>query len=186
MMNPYAIPTDAVYVAEPDADLSNGAIRPAEPSLRVVYSSSDSTAARPLENQAALIERVFSKRPMDIDPTKLSAERAQTHKDTIDVVLQHLAARHAISDRILGQIDNDRAELVSRLYQLRQWGDTSVGMETKQECELQDEMIKLSKERSREELACWRDTQRVLANLLEQWEEHAEQERKARLMNLEP
>ncbi|RLA38118.1 MAG: hypothetical protein DRQ64_09195, partial [Gammaproteobacteria bacterium] len=59
----------------------------------------------------------------------------------------------------------------------------SVGRGSKQGMDLEKQLAQLSHERNGEEIACWRDTNRLLGDIFESWTGYADERRKKRLMD---
>ena len=157
-------------------------IRPAPPRFRVIYEQVPE--ARPFEDQSSLADRLFhTERLPGIDPDDLPAERAAVCQDQLDMLQQHLAARHSISYNVRKGIDYETCAVRSKLYELEQFSP-QVGYWTRVQSELVKEVQQLKKQQWAEEIACWRDTGRILDTILEQWAEFSNEKRKSELMRV--
>jgi len=158
------------------------AIRPVPPRIRIVYEQPPEP--RPFEDQSSLVDRLFhTDRLPGIDPDDLPAERAAVCHDQLDMLLQHLAARHSISYNVRKGIDYETCAVRSKLYELEQFSP-QVGYWTRVQSELVKEVQQLKKQQWAEEIACWRDTGRILGTILEQWAEFSNEKRKSELMRV--
>lgn len=142
-------------------------------------------ATRPFESDEHLKRLLFAETPADrqaaLDPLNFPGQRADAHNRQMDILLEHLAARHAISYHIRRTIDYREAAVHTKLDDIQTWPVALRG--SRRVSELEKQLVDLGKERWAEEVSCWRDTGRVLADILEHWGEYTENDRKARLMD---
>ena len=139
---------------------------------------------RPFENEEHLKRRLFDEsadRQAALDPLNFPGDRAGMHGRQIDVLLEHLAARHAISYQIRRTLDYQEAHARNTLDDIKTWPIALRG--PRRVSDLEKQLIDLGKERWAEEVSCWRDTGRVLADVIEHSTEFSENDRKARLMD---
>lgn len=154
----------------------------APPPFEIV--SEKSVALRPFEDQQRLLDSMFKEdRESPLDPLNFPGEKARLKDRQIHHLLDHLAARHAISYQVRKNIDYQEASLSAILDEMRT-RPFPLGMGSRQATEIEKQLIELSKERWAEEVGCWRDTGRIFSDLLDHWSEYADQSRKARLMDL--
>ena len=140
-------------------------------------------ALRPFEDQQRLLDSMFKEdRESPLDPLNFPGEKARLKDRQIHFLLDHLAARHAISYQIRKNIDYQESSLGTRLDEIRTC-PFPMGMGSKQATELEKQLLELSKERWAEEVGCWRDTGRIFSDMIEHWSEYADQTRKARLLD---
>ena len=133
------------------------------------------------------MEQMFSEhqdREAALDPLNFPGERARLQNHQIHFLLDHLAARHAISYEISRNIDYQEASVSSRLDEVRTWPFPG-GSTSKRASELEKQLIDLNKEQWAEEVACWRDTGRILTDVFEHWSEYSEHSRRGRLMDFD-
>ena len=133
------------------------------------------------------MERMFREdqdREAALDPLNFPGERARLQDRQLDFLLDHLAARHAMSYQIRKNIDYQEADAHSKLREVRSWPFPG-GLISKRATELEKQLLDLGKERWAEETACWRDTGRVLTDIFDHWSEYAEHSRRGRLMDFD-
>jgi hypothetical protein len=162
--------------------------RPAEPlNPRWELVSEIRTPIRPFEDTDALARRMFEEqadRAAALDPLNFPGEKAHMQDRQIHLLMDHLAARHAISYHIRKNIDYQESNLQPMLEEVRSKAFPG-GPTSKRASELEKQLLELSKERWAEEVSCWRDTSRVLGDITEHWSEYSDESRKARLMNFD-
>jgi hypothetical protein len=142
---------------------------------------------RPFEDQARLVEQMFREdrdREAALDPLNFPGEKAKIQDRQIHFMLEHLAARHAISYQIRHNIDYQESSLSARLDEMRTC-PFPMGMGSRQATELEKQLLELGKERWAEEVGCWRDTGRILTDIFDHWSEYSDHSRKARMMNID-
>ena len=138
---------------------------------------------RPFEKHERLTDALFREdREGALDPLNFPGERAQVQGRQIRFMIEQLAARHSISDRIMCDIDRCEAELHSQLDNIRTWPFPG-GIVSRRAGDLEKQLLDLSKERWAEDVGCWRDTGRMLGDIMDRWSEYADQSRRARLMD---
>lgn len=144
------------------------------------------TPMRPFEDRERLVERMFREdedREAALDPLNFPGERARLQDRQIDFLLDHLAARHAISYQVRRNIDYQDAKAKSMLDEIRTWPIALRG--PRRVSDLEKQILDLSNERWAEEVACWRDTGRILTDIFDHWAEYSEHSRRGRLMDLD-
>ena len=157
-------------------------VRYAPPAFRIV--SEDRSQLRPFEDKERLMDRMFREdkdREAALDPLNFPGESARHQGRQIDLLLDHLAARHAISYQIRRNIDYQDAKARSMLEDIRTWPILLRG--PRRVSDLEKQLLDLSKERWAEEVSCWRDAGRILGDVLDHWTEYSEHERRSRLMD---
>ena len=151
------------------------------PAMQIV--SEKQVALRPFEDQQRLIDSMFKEdRESPLDPLNFPGEKARLKDRQIHFLLDHLAARHAISYQIRKNIDYQEASLHATLEEMRT-RPFPMGMGSKQATDLEKQLTELGKERWAEEVGCWRDSGRIFSDMLDHWSEYADQSRRARLMD---
>jgi hypothetical protein len=155
--------------------------RPApEPVWKSTAISSD--RLRPFEKQGPLVNAIFSTEEEQAeDPFAFAEERAAMQGRQLDLLLNQLAARHAISYQAHRDLLDEECRIGSKLLQVESMNPFP-GYETEFQSRLVREIRALQEERRKEAVACWRDTTRMLSSICEGWTEYAEQARRARLM----
>jgi len=142
---------------------------------------------RPLEDKDRLLDRMFREDPKDreaaLDPLNFPGERARHQDRQIHMLLDHLAARHAISYQIQRNIDYQEARAHSMLDEIQTWPIALRG--PKRVSDLEKQLVDLNKERWAEEVACWRDAGRMMGDVLDHWTEYSEHSRRSRLMDFD-
>jgi len=142
-------------------------------------------SARPFERRETLTDVIFrADKEIPADPLDFSADRAHIQRRQIDVLLEHLAARHVIHHELTSGIQYEEAAIRGRLDDLRS-GSAYRGQSGKFEADLLKQMNQLSGERRSEEVACWRDTGRLLAEICDKWADYSDLSRKTRMMNFD-
>ena len=142
------------------------------------------TPVRPFEDQEKLLDRMFREdkdREAALDPLNFPGERASLQDRQIHFILDHLAARHAISYHIRRNIDYQEARTRGMLDEILTWPIALRG--PRRVSDLEKQMLDLTKERWAEEVSCWRDTGRILTDLFDHWTEYADHTRRSRLMS---
>ena len=180
----YAFPSyEPAYRATPYRPYSHHAtVRYAAPPFEIVPDTHP--PIRPFENQEQLMDRMFREdkdREAALDPLNFPGERANHQDRQIHLLLDHLAARHAISYQIRRNLDYQQAHTRNQLDEIQTWPIALRG--PRRVSDLEKQLLDLSKERWAEEVACWRDTGRILGDVLDHWTEYSEHARRSRLMN---
>ena len=137
---------------------------------------------QPFDKQDTLVDRIFTV-PSDrtADPFMIPMQRADLHHRQIDIMLELLGSRHAISYQIRKDIESEECHARAKLYELES-RPMALGRESRFASELVKQLQHLQQERHAENVACWRDTSRLLSDICEHWTEYADESRKARLM----
>ena len=157
---------------------------PAPPEPVWLPASTAPALLRPFEQQASLVDKIFEAAPVDQpDPADFAGERAATQKEQAHLLLEQLAARHAVSEEIRREIMEEECRVQSKLRPFTYMPD-GLGYQSKFAIELVKELQALRREARAEAVACWRDTGRILSELCERWTEYADQSHRARLMDL--
>lgn len=142
------------------------------------------TARNPFLDEKSWVDRMFKYDPeADDDPLNFLSDKARLKEKQIHFLLQHMAARLAISDDIKRSILYDQAAADGQLDQARGWRG-SPAHNPKRESELEKQVQELDRERRAEDVACWRDTGRIAMDLMDLWTEYADHSRIARLTDL--
>ena len=177
----YRIPMDPAYWVASDSTHEKASIRVLPPELTEIVSEL-SPSLRPFEDRKRLLDHLL---PPQITNTEdlinLPGERAKVQYGQMQILLEHLSARHAISYEIGKRIDYESSSVRSKFYEIQHWSPVP-GYWSELQSGLIKQLQSLDKERWAETVACWRDTGRLLTSLLEQGAEHADQTRKARLL----
>lgn len=121
--------------------------------------------------------------PVDSDPLNFLSDKARLKDTQIHLLLQHMAARHAISYDIKRAILYEEAAIETQLERFRKWPSDRM-LNPKRESDLEKQLQRLSQEKWAEEVACWRDTGRLASEIMELWNDYADHSRKARMMDL--
>ena len=153
----------------------------AAPPFQVVPESH--SPLRPFEDKDRLLDRMFREdedREAALDPLNFPGERARHQDRQIHLLLDHLAARHAISYQIRRNLDYQEAQTHSKLDDIQTWPMPI--RNPRRVTDLEKQLLDVGKERWAEEVACWRDTGRILGDMLDHWTEYADQSRRSRLM----
>lgn len=136
----------------------------------------------PFGKPDTLAERMFSDTVRETaDPFMVPAQRADLHHRQMDLMLELLGSRHAIHYQIRKDIEYEECQVRAKLYEL-QTRPLSLGRESRFASELVKQLNHLQQERHVENVACWRDTSRLLTDICEHWTDYADESRKARLM----
>lgn len=179
----YAFPT---YELNPQAV----AYRPYSHRVSVSYAPApfqivpeEQAPIRPFENRYRLAEQMFREdddRKAALDPLNFPGERARHQDRQINLLLDHLAARHAISYQIRRTLDYQEAHTSNTLEEIQTWPIALRG--NRRVSDLEKQLVDLGKERWAEEVACWRDTGRILTDVFDHWTEYADHSRRSRLI----
>lgn len=140
---------------------------------------------QPLADQKTLTSKLFEAPPATGgDAFAIPAQRAHLQERQMDLLLEQLAARHAINYHIRKDLQYEECRIRAQLDDIR---DRPVGMgrEGKFESDLIKQIQQIRKEYHSESIACWRDTSRMLSDICDRWTEYADESRKARMMNLD-
>ena len=181
----YATPTDRQYAGTTYRAYRYRPAEPLSPRWEVVTESR--TPIRPFEDTDALAKRMFDEqadRVAALDPLNFPGEKAQLQDRQINVLLDHMSARHAISYHIRKNIDYQEATIGPRLEEIRS-KDFPGGPTSKLAAQLEELLMDLSKERWAEEVSLWRDSGRILTDLCDHWTEYSEHSRRSRLMDFD-
>jgi hypothetical protein len=141
------------------------------------------TPVRPFEDKDRLMDRMFREdddRKAALDPLNFPGERARHQDRQIHLLLDHLAARHEISYQIRRTLDYQEAHTRNTLDEIQTWPIALRG--NRRVTDLEKQLVDLGKERWAEEVSCWRDTGRLLGDILEHWTEYADHSRRSRLI----
>jgi hypothetical protein len=144
------------------------------------------TPVRPFEEKERLLDRMFREdkdREAALDPLNFPGERARHQDRQIHLLLDHLAARHAISYQIRKDIDYQEAQTLGNLDEILTWPIPIRNQ--RRVTDLEKQLADLAKERWAEEVTLWRDTGRVLTDVCDHWTEYAEHSRRGRLMDFD-
>jgi len=140
-------------------------------------------AKQPFGKPDGLVEKIFNNRNAgQLDPMDFGADRMLLHGDHIDCLMKQLQARHTISYSVLNDIEFQESRVNSTLSELKGL-PFMAGRCSKQGIDLEKQLAQLSQERNGEEIACWRDTNRLLGDIFESWTGYADERRKKRLMD---
>lgn len=151
-----------------------------QPKIEILYEEREPT--RPFEDQQRLLNAMFKEdRVSPLDPLNFPGEKARIQNQQSHFLLEHLAARHAISYQIRKSIDYQEAGIHGQLDEVRSWPFPG-GITSRRATDLEKQLLDLSKERWAEEVSCWRDTGRILGDVFEHWTEYADHSRRTRLM----
>lgn len=144
-----------------------------------------SPSPRPFEKQDSLVDLITgTEAVVRSDPYELSEGRAHTQWLQMNALLKHLDARHTIHHQIKTVIEYNEAGIRSRLDEMKS-GTAYRGQSGKFESDLLKQLDRLSSESRAEDVACWRDTGRMLSDICDRWTEYADQTRKTRMMNFD-
>ena len=153
------------------------------PRIEIVQDTYHTT--RPFERQETLVDLITRADAAPAsDPLEFSEGRAQTQWLQMEALLKHLGARHVIHHQIKTGIEYDEGRLHARLDDLKT-GSAYRGQSGKFETDLLKQLDRLTSERRAEDVACWRDTGRILSEICDLWTERADQVRKTRLMGFD-
>lgn len=138
---------------------------------------------QPFEHPDGLVEKIFNSRnSYALDPLDFGADRMLLHGDHIDCLMKQLEARHTISYSILNDIQFQESRIGAALADLDGL-PVMAGRCSKQGIDLEKQLARCGQERRAEEVACWRDTNRLLSSMFEPWAGYADERRKKRLMD---
>ena len=139
----------------------------------------------PLRDQGVLTAGVFSYVAQDEDtPLYFAADRARIGKRQIYLLLGQLSARHSMNDHIRKEIEYSECRLGAQLDEIME-RPFHLGNEGRFEGELLKQLEQLKKERRAEDIACWRDSTRLLTDICDRWSDYSNESRKARLMDVD-
>lgn len=140
-------------------------------------------AKQPFGKPDGLYEKIFNGgNARDHDPMDFGADRMLLHGDHIDCLMKQLQARHTISYSVLNDVEFQEARVNSALAELNGL-PVMAGRCSRQGIDLEKQLARLSQERHAEEVACWRDTNRLLGSIFDSWTGYADERRKKRLMD---
>lgn len=138
---------------------------------------------QPFGKPDGLVEKIFNnENSKGLDPMDFGADRMLLHGDHIDCLMKQLQARHTISYSILNDIRFQESRLQSALSSLDGL-PIMAGRCSKQGLDLEKQLARCGQEIRAEEVACWRDTNRLLSSIFEPWTGYADERRKKRLMD---
>lgn len=138
---------------------------------------------QPFGKPDGLVEKIFnSYSAREIEPLDFGADRMLLHGDHIDCLMQQLQARHTISYSILNDIQFQETRIQAALHDLDGL-PVMAGRCSKQGIDLEKQLARCGQERRAEEVACWRDTNRLLGSIFDSWAGYADERRKKRLMD---
>ena len=154
-------------------------ISKAKPPWTVVPAAEQSM--RPFEESKNLTDRLFRERPTGPSETILPPiERARIQGAQVSLLLEQFSSRHAINYRIRKDLDNDECRVGAKLDQIR---DSPSGADGRFESELIKELSQIQKARHAEHVSCWRDSNRLMGDIFERWNEYQDNERRGRMMD---
>lgn len=140
-------------------------------------------AKQPFSKPDGLYEKIFNSRnAYDHDPMDFGADRMLLHGDHIDCLMKQLQARHTISYSVLNDVEYQESRVNSALAELNGL-PVMAGRCSKTGIDLEKQLARLGQERHAEEIACWRDTNRLLGSIFDSWTGYADERRKKRLMD---
>ncbi|VGO13892.1 hypothetical protein PDESU_02449 [Pontiella desulfatans] len=167
--------------AERQKDAYNYHVETGQPAFEIIQEIKPDKS--PFKNPDELTERIFnSKNAYEIEPLDFTSDRLHLHGDHIDVLVKQLRARHAISYGILKNVEYEQLRVHGILSELRNWPNYN-GIHSRFESELEKQVHSLAKEKHAEEVACWRDTNRLLGDIFDSWSGYADERRKKRVLN---
>jgi len=138
---------------------------------------------QPFGKPGGLVEKIFNnENARKLDPLDFGADRMLLHGDHIDCLMKQLQARHTISYSILNDIRFQEERVQAALHDLDGL-PVMAGRCSKQGLDLEKQLARCGQERRAEEVACWRDTNRLLGSVFDSWGEYANERRKKRLMD---
>jgi hypothetical protein len=138
---------------------------------------------QPFGKPDGLVEKIFnSYSAREIEPLDFGADRMLLHGDHIDCLMKQLQARHTISYSILNDIQFQETRIQTALHDLDGL-PVMAGRCSKQGLDLEKQLARCGQERRAEEVACWRDTNRLLGSIFDSWTGYADERRKKRLMD---
>ena len=140
---------------------------------------------RPLSDPSDLTSRIFDiQHPEETDPLHFPEERAHVQKNQINFLVRQLGARHAINYRIRKNHAYQESFLGTQLLRAREAPYFS-DLGSKRQSNLEKELVGLDRDRWAEEVSCWRDTNRILNDVFDHWNEYSDQRRKSRVLNID-
>ncbi len=152
---------------------------------RVNDTRSSYSNLRPLSDPADLTSRIFDiQHPEETDPLHFPEERAHVQKNQINFLVRQLGARHAINYRIRKNHAYQESFLGTQLLRVREAPYFS-DLGSKRQSNLEKELVGLDRDRWAEEVSCWRDTNRILNDVFDHWNEYSDQSRKSRVLNID-
>lgn len=138
---------------------------------------------QPFKKPDGLYEKIFNGRNAHAhEPLDFGADRMLLHGDHIDCLMKQLQARHTISYSVLNDIEFQEERVNSTLSEINGM-PFSVGRGSKEGMDLEKQLARLSQERHAEEIACWRDTNRLMGSIFDSWTGYADERRKKRVMD---
>ena len=139
----------------------------------------------PLQDQDSLTARLFSDSANAVaDPLEFAGDRARIGKQQVYLMLDQLAARHAINYSIQKEIEYSECRIGAQLDEIME-RPFHLGNEGRFEGDLLKQLEQLKKERRAEDVSCWRDATRILSDICDRWTDYADESRKARLMDFD-
>ncbi|VGO15063.1 hypothetical protein PDESU_03643 [Pontiella desulfatans] len=138
---------------------------------------------QPFGKPDGLAEKIFnSHNASQIEPLDFGADRMLLHGDHIDCLMKQLQARHTISYSILNDVQFQETRIQAALHDLDGL-PVMAGRCSKTGIDLEKQLARCGQERRAEEVACWRDTNRLLGSIFDSWTGYADERRKKRLMD---
>jgi len=167
--------------AERQKDAYNYHVETGQPAFEIIREIKPDKS--PFKNTEELTERIFNSRnAYEIDPLDFTTDRLNLHGDHINILVKQLHARHAISYGILKNVEYEQLRVHGILSELRNWPNYN-GIHSRFESELEKQVHSLAKEKHAEEVACWRDTNRLMGDIFDSWSGYADERRKKRVLN---
>jgi len=157
----------------------------AAPKPRITVVHEQTRDVQPFADRDSLAQRLFHDEPSSpLDPLAMPAQRADIQNRQMHLLLEHLAARHAINYYMRRDLQYEECRLHAQLDEIRE-RPSRMGKEGRFEGDLIKQIQQLRKEYQAETVACWRDTSRILSDICDRWTEYSDQSRRARLMDID-
>ncbi|MDH5649898.1 MAG: hypothetical protein OEY67_09620 [Gammaproteobacteria bacterium] len=179
MASNYNIPILPQYVpASPKYNLPS--VKERNPSIQIIAPYSCSPVG--IDNPSNLADTIF-KAPLPDEPdlSDFISGKVDIEKSQLQILLEQIEARHKISNKIRYDLQRKELEISSDLLAT----NSSYPMQDQEKAKagLQKRMDVLEKERNMEYVALWRDTQKVLLEIMKRWSTLSNLERRSGVIN---
>ena len=155
------------------------------PPRRVEIIEPEKAIYRPMQVGAGLAAKVFEAiDEIPADECDFISDAVRVEKKQIELLLEQIAARHAISYRILNDVQYRETDLAGRIGRISDLGGRQYGM-SKPITDLERQLSDIQRERNMEQVSLWRDSQKALTELFRHWTTYTNLTRRAKVINLD-
>lgn len=180
MEKSYYLPIQAQYLpARLNGDYSK--ISDAKPAIQIIPAGS--AKANPSNIQNALANQIFVKSEnADVELSDFISGKVDVEKSQLQILLEQMEARHKIGYQIQSGILYRKLDVSNELSQSHP--DIAGNMfSPKEYSSAKKRLDDLDKEQNMEYVALWRDTQKVLLEIMKHWSTHSTLERRSEVIN---